>query len=286
MWRTLTAEYGDNPVVIVTGASSSIGGVLTTLFLQRGCTVHFVTSERARFDEYVKTSGLTGVEVNRLRYLDRGHFPSALATCDIWCMGVLPSHEELSLVRASATVLNYTALSAVEMCEGLRAVDIGTMRLAPKSNFRHNSRYSHGLNRGELHSCMVGGIMRALNGAEDHEGPVAVSEVLNKLDAQMSTLGALGFLPPLPSRPFHCQGDSDILEYLRMRVSWYPSAEVRVELNNAGKETRIFDLNLPDDLAEFREYLTAHSISDNTPMKWEIAGEHIQLEVSSFCLRG
>lgn len=40
-WNLLTYEYGKTPCVVITGASSSIGNVMVTMFLQQGCTVHY-----------------------------------------------------------------------------------------------------------------------------------------------------------------------------------------------------------------------------------------------------
>jgi hypothetical protein len=136
------------------------------------------------------------------------------------------------LLRPTSTVLNFTAITLAGSLPQARVIDIGSMRLASNSLFRHNSRNSHGLREGELHSCMLGGILCTLDGELEHEGPLVTAEVLSRLQSQMIRLGTLGFLPPVCSRPFVCSGaGSGILDYIRQMATWYPFATGHIEIN-------------------------------------------------------
>ena len=269
IWHLLDSTYGPNPTVVVTGGSSSIGQVLVTLFLRQGCTVDFVTSSRDRFDAFLSS---TTADTSRLRFCDLSARCEALAACDMWCVGVIPNETELSSCRPTTTLLNFTAI-ALEAA-GRRVVDIGTMRLSSDGAFSHNGQHSHGLNDGELHSCMIGGILRAMDDVQEHEDLVVVDDILDSIQIRIPYLGSLGFLPPIPSRPFICSATGDdILAHLRMAGLWYPHDTVYIEVLSQDEHVQILDY--PSERDEFERILESSTI-----LCWDINGNTVNIRTS------
>ena len=268
IWQLLESTYGRNPTVVVTGASSSIGQVLVTLFLNKGCTVDFVTSSRDRFDAFLSS---TTADTSRLRFCDLSVLSSALTTCDMWCVGVIPIEEECSSCGPEATLLNFTAVAL--QAKGMRVLDIGTMRLSPDGVFSHNGQHSHGLNDGEFHSCMIGGILRALDDVQDHEDIVVTDDILESIQIRIPYLGSLGFLPPIPSRPFICNGMGDtIIDHVHMAGNWYPQDTLYIEVLSQDNDLLI--LEYPSDRDEFEELMGVSTVLD-----WDVNGDTVNMRV-------
>ena len=269
-WHFLQAIYGSRASVLVTGASSSVGNVLVKQFLQLGCEVYFVTSSRGRFDKYKSSMGSAD-----LHFCDLASLPSRLQTCDIWCLGVVPHPQELASCCSQATILNYTAMKVESRRH--RTIDIANMRLSDKGVLRHNGRHSHGLGVGELHSCMIGGILRALEGATEHEKLHTVDDLLASVDDRLPYLGSLGLLPLKPSRTFCCAGGGDgILDHLRQAAAWFPYDVVYIELSRANGDLVILDY--PHDREQLEALVSEHAARVQS---WEVAGDTVHIRMST-----
>jgi hypothetical protein len=103
--------------------------------------------------------------------------------------------------------------------------------------------------------------------------------VLENLPQQMARLGTLGFLPPLPSRPFVCSGNGiGILAHIKQLTTWYPHAIGSIEIDIPTEGLCIFDY--PEDLEEFHQLLADHSIDERTWLVWQANGDVIQIDLS------
>jgi len=161
-------------------------------------------------------------------------------------------------------VLNYTAVQLET--PGLRVVDIANMRLTGKGALTHNSRHSHGLRGGEVHSCMIGGILRAFEGTSKHEQLETVEDVLTSVDGHMPYLGTLGFVLPKPSRPFYCTSRvDDITTHLSQFAEWFPQDTIHVEVLGTDNDRHILDY--PEEKTQLDALLVLGVRS------WEYAGD-------------
>lgn len=270
-WPHLQMCYGARPVAVVTGASSSIGKALVCLLLEKGCCVHFVTSQRNQYEQYVAENGASAQLRCVLRH-DQPKFHGLLRSCDLWCMGVLPTPAEQSMPSREATVLNFSAMSMTRRVSHCRVIDIGTMRLADDGPLRHNARHFMGMGRGELHSCLVGGILRALEGERRHE-PVVGALGSSEVQQRMVSLGALGFIPPVPSLRFHDTSSSsplsaEMLPHLLERLRWYPHDKMYLEITTCSEGLGIFDC--PVDTQSLHRYLKRSGTDGNTQWRCEV----------------
>jgi hypothetical protein len=141
------------------------------------------------------------------------------------------------------------------------------MRLTDKGALKHNGRHSHGLPVGDVHSCMIGGILRALDCTTEHEQLETVDDIRASVDICLPYLGTLGIVTTIPSRPFCCTGVGDgILVHLCQSAAWFPHDVVHLEVLQSDGDRHVLDY--PEDKEQF-ETLVSRVRS------WEIVGNTV-----------
>ena len=225
-----------------------------------------------RYRQFART--VPTARVVRVDPRDATAFHAVLRRCDIWCVGAIPSVHELRLVRRTATIANFSA-AELPPASAPCVLEIASMQLAGGGPLRHTSRFYHGLSEGRLHSCMVGGILRALDGATGHEDPVPPPrDVLAAVEARMVEFGALGFVAATPNRPLCTDGYSCLSEHLRMLARWYPFGHLDIEIHTECRGLYMFDH--PQQVRLVAETLDQLAGVDR-PVAWELNGDTLQL---------
>ncbi len=214
----------EKPILVI-GASSSIGKQLVKFLLRRGHGVLFATSDGSRF---TPQQGLEMVNTG-----SEDEMRSAFSRAAICLFGVMVDLSRF--VCPNLTIFNFTAVEypASWLRSNERIVEMALATLLEGSPLVYTGRYCHMLEPGRFHTCLLGGIVRALDGVTEHEPPLESAD-LSESTIQTSMQryrDRFGLVPIPPSRSLQTgrQVSADWYRLYKHCIEWHISCVVETK---------------------------------------------------------